>query len=270
MYDIYHSAKGTSWTKKDHKYIKKENGKYYYKATDASSKTTAQGGGSEIDYEKEFEELAKQIGEEQANQLLRYYKNINLKAVGSSGTKEDYDAALNKAYEDLFKVVGQAKTTEPVQESKSDTKDTASQPKKQTISQEEVKEQIKKKTEEVAKQAGSKAIKYAEEKGKKEFQDYAMQRAREVLAENKKQKDRENAAKAPVKKLATAAQTKAANTALTDYISKKGIVDDRSKLQKLIDKGTYKVKSTVKKIANETILDEALTLTALLVFKSFI
>ena len=28
---LVHSAKGTSWEKKDHKYIRKENGKYYYK-----------------------------------------------------------------------------------------------------------------------------------------------------------------------------------------------------------------------------------------------
>ena len=27
---LIHSAKGTSWEKKDHKYIRKENGKYYY------------------------------------------------------------------------------------------------------------------------------------------------------------------------------------------------------------------------------------------------
>ena len=27
---LVHSAKGTSWEKKDHKYIRKENGKYYY------------------------------------------------------------------------------------------------------------------------------------------------------------------------------------------------------------------------------------------------
>lgn len=31
MNQLQHSAKGTSWTKKDHKYIKKENGKYYYR-----------------------------------------------------------------------------------------------------------------------------------------------------------------------------------------------------------------------------------------------
>ncbi len=31
MSQLQHSAKGTSWTKKDHKYIKKENGKYYYR-----------------------------------------------------------------------------------------------------------------------------------------------------------------------------------------------------------------------------------------------
>lgn len=36
-YNIYHSAKGTSWAKKDHKYIKKANGKYYYKQSKRES-----------------------------------------------------------------------------------------------------------------------------------------------------------------------------------------------------------------------------------------
>ncbi len=31
MYELKHSAKGTHWSKKDHKYVKKENGRYYYK-----------------------------------------------------------------------------------------------------------------------------------------------------------------------------------------------------------------------------------------------
>lgn len=30
---LQHSAKGTSWSKKDHKYIKKDGKKYYYKET---------------------------------------------------------------------------------------------------------------------------------------------------------------------------------------------------------------------------------------------
>lgn len=30
-YELIHSAKGTSWNKKDHKYVKKEGSRYYYK-----------------------------------------------------------------------------------------------------------------------------------------------------------------------------------------------------------------------------------------------
>ena len=36
---LVHSAKGTSWEKKDHKYIRKENGRYYYEENKSLEKT---------------------------------------------------------------------------------------------------------------------------------------------------------------------------------------------------------------------------------------
>ena len=46
---IAHSAKGTSWTKKDHKYIRKDGKKYIYKETRTNSET----GGSYDVYKNE-------------------------------------------------------------------------------------------------------------------------------------------------------------------------------------------------------------------------
>ena len=300
--NLAHSAKGTSWSKKDHKYIKKENGKYFYSVKKTDSKTSEQPSGT-VDYEEKFNELAEQIGQDQANQLLRYYKNINLKAVGSTGTKEDYDAALNKAYEDLFRVVGNAKSSTPAQESKTTetTKSESTQQTKQPQSQARTdksasskiqtglemakkaqtdlnnpakKEEIKKKTQEAAVKAGQEAVKYAEQKAKKEVQEYAMEKARQVLAENNKKKQQEKAVKEQVlkasKKLASAAQTKAANDALTNYVAKNGIKDNRTKLQKFIDKGTTAIKQTVKKIADETIIDEVLVLAGITILKRLV
>ena len=45
---LVHSAKGTSWEKKDHKYIRKENGKYYYEENKSLEKTLQEKTGENI------------------------------------------------------------------------------------------------------------------------------------------------------------------------------------------------------------------------------
>ena len=45
---LIHSAKGTSWEKKDHKYIRKENGRYYYEENKSLEKTLQEKTGENI------------------------------------------------------------------------------------------------------------------------------------------------------------------------------------------------------------------------------
>ena len=61
---LIHSAKGTTWTK--HKYIKKENGRYYY-SDDVRR---------ELERERLESELDKAIAETMMNQRSKKYKNL--------------------------------------------------------------------------------------------------------------------------------------------------------------------------------------------------
>ncbi len=249
------------------------------------------------EYERQFDELAEQIGQDNANQILRYYKNIEMRQVGSQGTAEDYDAAVKRAYQDMLRVAENAKRPQPQsqqpqsQETKNqqattetpkttESKETSTQNSKSDAIKKAAddlksisstsKEEIKEKAKTAAKDVGQKAAQKAQEE--------AMKKAREVLAENNKKKQKEaetqkkvqEATKSAAKRLASSAQTKQANSAFDSFVSSHFPKDDRTPLGKTVDKYTSKVKNTVKKIKDETIIDEVLTLAAIAAFKALL
>ena len=89
---LIHSAKGTSWEKKDHKYIRKENGKYYYKENKS--------------LDKELEGLTeKYLSEDQDISLNEFrkkhssYNDINDRKSAIIGLQQNikaYNSAKNK------------------------------------------------------------------------------------------------------------------------------------------------------------------------------
>lgn len=89
---LVHSAKGTSWEKKDHKYIRKENGKYYYKENKS--------------LDKELEGLTeKYLSEDQDISLNEFrkkhpsYNDINDRKSAIIGLQQNikaYNSAKNK------------------------------------------------------------------------------------------------------------------------------------------------------------------------------
>lgn len=234
------------------------------------------------EYERQFDELAEQIGQDNANQILRYYKNIEMHQVGAQGTAEDYDAAVKRAYQDMLKVAENAKkpqpqkqetqkqtTTEAVaQNSKSDAIKKAADNLKAISSTS--KEEIKEKAKSTAKEVGQKAAQKAQEE--------AMKKAREVLAENNKKKQKEaeiqskvqETKKSAAKRIASAVQTKQANSSFDSFVSSHFPKDDRTPLEKTVDKYATKVKNAVKKVKDETIVDEVLTLAAIVAFKALL
>jgi hypothetical protein len=100
-YYIAHSAKGTTW--KNHKYIKKINGVYYY-AKDAASKAKESLG---IDTRKELVETAKKTSDEFNSHIGEDV--VFTKANGGTYTTDEYLQALDKAYDDLAEKYGNTK-----------------------------------------------------------------------------------------------------------------------------------------------------------------
>lgn len=102
---LYHSAKGTHWSKKDHKYVKKENGKYYYK-DDVKQKQI-----NEKDQRSEAEML-----EAQATKETEDY----LKGLGYSPSDPQwegvYDIYRNQRLASLYKAKGKVPPQEAERE----------------------------------------------------------------------------------------------------------------------------------------------------------
>jgi hypothetical protein len=101
VYYICHSAKGTTW--KNHKYIKKINGVYYY-AKDTASKVKKSLG---IDTRKELVDTAKKTSDE-----FNRHVGENVVVTDSKGrtyTTDEYLQALDKAYDDLAEKYGNTK-----------------------------------------------------------------------------------------------------------------------------------------------------------------
>ena len=82
-YYLYHSAKGTSWSKKDHKYIKKENGKYYYSKNSVREESVAYKAGQKV-------------GKTLDNLLKMYSKKNKNSSSPASQTKKEMSNAYKK------------------------------------------------------------------------------------------------------------------------------------------------------------------------------
>lgn len=87
--ELCHSAKGTSWKKKDHKYIKLINGKYYY-----ATKTG-------IDAIKEAQSRNSEDNESLTNAKKEYKRYTNI-AKSNSQASKDSNARANWAANNKF------------------------------------------------------------------------------------------------------------------------------------------------------------------------
>lgn len=83
---LIHSAKGTSWEKKDHKYIRKENGKYYYEDNKS--------------FDKEIEDIEKKYDLEDENISLNEFrkKYPDSKTISDRESEIRYLKSAIKAY----------------------------------------------------------------------------------------------------------------------------------------------------------------------------